>query len=119
MKNKAENVASRRVDAKSRGHSLLTSKLYTPVAHLKYLFRVSEYQPSANVAISNWFLRWMIFSSIGWLYEYSSGREGDRIIIPTNLNGRLIRTEHREFIISLDRNKKYKILVVSGLPSFY
>jgi len=49
MKNKAENVASRRVDAESRGHSLLTSKLYTPAAHLKYLFRVSEYQPSANV----------------------------------------------------------------------
>jgi hypothetical protein len=65
MKNKAGNVASRRVDAESRGHSLLTSKLYTPAAHLRYLFRVSEYQPSANVAISLTslrFLRWMIFS---------------------------------------------------------
>jgi hypothetical protein len=51
MKNKAENVASRRVDAESRGHSLLTSKLYTPATHLRYLFRVSEYQPSANVPI--------------------------------------------------------------------
>jgi hypothetical protein len=53
MKNKAENVASRRVDAESRGHSLLTSKLYTPATHLRYLFRVSEYQPSANVPMSD------------------------------------------------------------------
>ena len=54
MKNKAENVASRRVDAESRGHSLLTSKLYTPAAHLKYLFRVSEYQPSAAETFDSW-----------------------------------------------------------------
>jgi len=33
------------------GHSLLTSKLYTPAAHLRYFFRVSEYQPSANIPI--------------------------------------------------------------------
>ena len=38
------------------GHSLLTSKLYTPAAHLRYLFRVSEYHPSANVPISQTYL---------------------------------------------------------------
>ena len=59
MKNKAENVASRRVDAELRGHSLLTSKLYTPAAHLRYLFRVSEYQPSANVPISQTYHRFL------------------------------------------------------------
>jgi hypothetical protein len=76
MKNKAENVASRRVDAESRGHSLLTSKLYSPAAHLKYLFRVSEYQPSANVAISQTyskFLRRLIFALFERITEKLSG----------------------------------------------
>ena len=76
MKNKAGNVASRWVDAESRGHSLLTSKLYTPAAHLRYLFRVSEYQPSANIPISQTyrrFFKWMIFSPYGWISENLSG----------------------------------------------
>jgi len=61
MKNKAENVASRQVDAELRGHSLLTSKLYTPAEHLRHLFTVSKYQPSANVAISHTYQRYLIW----------------------------------------------------------
>ena len=86
MKNKAENVASGRVDAESRGHSLLTSKLYTPAAHLRYLFRVSEYQPSTNVPISQTYRRFfdrLILSLFGWLSQESAGLKGDWIIILT------------------------------------
>ena len=93
MKNKAENVVSRRVDAGLRGHSLLPSKFYIPAAHFTYLFIVSGYQPSANVSISltySRFLKRPIFAP----YER----------IPENLSG------GKEII---------QYVVLSGLPGFH
>ncbi len=57
------------------------------------------------------FLKWMIFSSFGWLSEYSSGLKGDRIIIPTELNGELIKLGHCEYKIGLDQNKIIQYIV--------
>jgi len=87
MKNKAENVVSRRVDAGLRGHSLLPSKFYIPAAHFTYLFIVSGYQPSANVSISltySRFLKRPIFAPYERIPENLSG--GKCLIILRYLN---------------------------------
>lgn len=78
MKNKAENVASRRVDAGLRGHSLLTSKLYISAAHFRYLFIVSEYQPSANITISHKHQRFLIWMILLPLNDYLNIHQGEK-----------------------------------------
>jgi len=56
-------------------------------------------------------LRRLISSSFGFLSEHSSGLKGDRIIIPTELNGELIKLGHCEYKIGLDRKKIIQYIV--------